>query len=68
MGRELSHAWESKFLSTHQSININQIMNRTKSKNHMIISTGTDKIEYIKHQFMITNAHAHPCLFHHYLQ
>jgi hypothetical protein len=52
-----------RFLNTYKQINVNQHMNRTKSKNDMIISIGADKIlENIQHHFMITNAPAHPCL------
>jgi hypothetical protein len=58
-----------RFLNTYKHINVNQHMSRTKSKNHMIISIGANKIlENIQHYFMITNAPVHPCLMQHYSQ
>jgi hypothetical protein len=58
-----------RFLNTYKQINVNQHINRTKNKNHMIISIGADKIfENIQHHFMITNAPAHLCLLQPYSQ
>ena len=45
-----------RWYNIHKSINITHHINKTKDKNHMIISIGAEKaFDKIQHQFMIKN-------------
>ena len=45
------------FYNTHKSINVTHPVNKLKNKNHMIISTDTEKgFHKIEYQFMIKNS------------